>query len=67
MRCPRCKHYVDPFTEGRWFSLIDKENLTVDDILLAVRKWDEETMECGGQSTLPTELRDCIRNVTNKK
>lgn len=60
MICPKCNQRVDPETSNEWFRLLESSN-TPELVLLAVYVWDQSAMYRGGQSVLPTELRDAIK------
>jgi hypothetical protein len=61
MTCPNCKKHVDPQTDGKWVDYLVKETVTEKDVFRAIKAWDESAMWTGGQSVLPTELRDMVR------
>jgi hypothetical protein len=69
MRCPKYNQIVDPEASDSWLIFLDimrkESRVTPLTVLLAVQLWDKSTMFYGGQSTLPTELRDAIANVVN--
>lgn len=65
MKCPNCNHRVDPVTDEKWWKFISSiSEPTPEQIMIAVRLWDEGAMNIGGHSVLPTELRDLVRSIS---
>lgn len=69
MRCPNCYQFVDPGVTEDWEGMFGAHleahqagvPLCSAEIVGLVLAWDDATGARGGQSTLPTELRDLLR------
>jgi hypothetical protein len=65
MICPNCKTRVDPATGNAWLGVLEATasagTQDAQAVLFAVYLWDQSAMHVGGQSVLPTELRDAVR------